>query len=58
MSDLLTGWLLFLSTAKSEDDPVVIQCDSSTVVSFIAGSGSTFLGYVTLKVCTENCSKG
>ena len=58
MSDLLTGWLLFLSTAKSEDNPVVIQCDSSTVVGFIAASNSFFLGHVTLEVCAENCSKG
>lgn len=57
MSNLLTGWPLFLSTAKSEDGLVVIQCDSSTVVSFSAGSGNP-LGHVTLKVCTENCFKG
>ena len=56
MSNLLTGWPLFLSTAKSEDG-LVIQCDSSTVVSFSAGSGNP-LGHVTLKVCTENCFKG
>lgn len=57
MSNLLTGWPLFLSTAKSEDGLVVIQCNSSTVVSFSAGSGNP-LGHVTLKVCTENCFKG
>ena len=57
MSNLLTGWPLFLSTAKSEDGLVVIQCDSSTVVSFSAGSGNP-LGHVTLKVSTENCFKG
>ncbi|XP_022794432.1 F-box only protein 11-like [Stylophora pistillata] len=38
-----------IGAAKSEDNPVVIQCDSSTVVSFNAGSGNSFLGHVTLK---------
>ncbi|CAH3153070.1 unnamed protein product, partial [Pocillopora meandrina] len=38
-----------IGAAKSEDGLVVIQCNSSTVVSFSAGSGNP-LGHVTLKL--------
>lgn len=41
----------FNLTVKNESDAVVIQCDSSTVVTFNTGSACSFLGHLTFKVC-------
>ena len=38
-------------TAKSESEGAVIECSSSTAVSFTVGSSCAFLGHLTVKVC-------
>ena len=48
--EITCSQVLLWLTAKNETDAVVIQYDSSTVVTFNPGSVCSFLGHLTLKV--------
>ncbi|KAJ7350145.1 F-box only protein 11 [Desmophyllum pertusum] len=46
-----------IGAVKNESDAVVIQCDSSTVVTFNTGSACSFLGHLTFKNCPSSESQ-